>query len=63
MYLSREDVKLILEIMDEFPDARSFKLKNDDSSGIGSILSLTVETKVNDRDAEVTFEISGVENW
>lgn len=63
MYLHPDDIKLIGEIMAEFPDAESFRLDSDSSSGIGTTLALTVTTKINNRRAEVTFEISGVENW
>jgi hypothetical protein len=63
MYLHPDDVKLIGEIMTEFPNAESFRLDSDSSSGIGTTLTLTVTTKINNRRAEVTFEISGVENW
>ena len=63
MYLHPDDVKLIGEIMAEFPNAESFRLDSDSSSGIGTTLTLTVLTKINNRRAEVAFEISGVENW
>jgi hypothetical protein len=63
MYLHPDDIKLIGEIMAEFPDAESFRLDSDNSSGIGTTLTLTVTTKINNRRAEVAFEISGVENW
>ena len=63
MYLHPDDVKLISEIMAEYPDAQSFRLDSDSSSGIGTTLTLIVATKINRRPAEVSFEISGVENW
>jgi len=63
MYLHPNDIKLISEIMAEYPDAQSFRLDSDSSSGIGTTLTLIVATKINGRPAEVTFEISGVENW
>ena len=63
MYLHKEDLKLISEIVAEFPEVETFKLESDNSSGIGSILKLVVTTKVLGRDADITFEISGVENW
>jgi hypothetical protein len=63
MYLHREDLKLIGEIMEHFPGVDTFRLESENSSGIGSILSLIVVTQVGGRDAEVKFEISGVENW
>ncbi len=63
MYLHKDDLKLISEIVAEFPEVDTFKLESDNSSGIGSVLKLIVTTKVMGRDADVTFEISGVENW
>ena len=49
--------------MEEFPDARSYKLEADNSSGIGSILTITMDMDINGRDAHVKVDISGVENW
>jgi len=63
MYLQPDDVKLISEIMSEFPNAGSFQLTSNNDSGIGNILILKVATMINNRPAEVTFEISGVDKW
>lgn len=63
MYLSREEVSKILETMDKFPETDSFELIQDNHSGIGSITSLIVHTKVNGLDGEFKVEISGIENW
>lgn len=63
MYLHKDDLQLISEIVAEFPEVQTFRLESDNSSGIGSILKLVVTTKVLGRDADITFEISGVENW
>ena len=63
MYLCREDIVKILEIMDKFPEATSFKLLQDNSSGIGSVTELIVHTTVNGLDGSFKTEISGVENW
>lgn len=63
MYLKRKDITKIAEIMDENPDARSFKLVESKNSGIGCILTLEVDTQVKDRQAVVIYEISGVEDW
>jgi hypothetical protein len=63
MYLCKDEVVKILEIMDKFPEATSFKLLQDNSSGIGSVTSLVVDTKLNGLDGEFKVEISGVENW
>lgn len=63
MYVQRKDIKKILEVMDEFPDAKSYKLEYDNSSGIGSTISLSMEMELKNRNAIVTVEISGVEDW
>ena len=63
IYLHRKDIKLIGDIMDEFPEAHSFRLDSEEGGGIGTTLKLTVNTKVFGKDADVTFEISGVEDW
>lgn len=63
MYLCREEVVKILEAMDKFPEAKSFELLQDNSSGIGSVTSLIVHTSVNGLDGEFKTEISGIENW
>jgi hypothetical protein len=63
MYLCREEVQKILEVMDKFPDSVSFELLQDNSSGIGSVTNLIVHTQVNGLDGEFKTEISGVENW
>jgi hypothetical protein len=63
MYLCREEVVKILEVMDKFPDSVSFELLQDNSSGIGSVTELIVRTQVNGLLGEFKTEISGVENW
>jgi len=40
-----------------------FRLEQDNSSGIGSVLKLTYETEIADYPATVSIEVSGVENW
>jgi hypothetical protein len=63
MFLHRKDIELISEIVAEFPDIQTFKIDSDSTSGIGTIVKLTLTTKVMGRDADVTFEISGVKDW
>lgn len=63
MYLCKDEVVKILSVMDKFPEATSFELLQDSHSGIGSVTSLIVHTKVNGLDGEFKTEISGVENW
>jgi hypothetical protein len=40
-----------------------FTLEQDNSSGIGSVLTMSYETEIADYSARVTIEVSGVENW
>jgi hypothetical protein len=63
MYITKEEVKKILAVMEEFPDAKSYILKSDNSSGIGSILTITMDMVINGRNTMVRVDISGVENW
>ena len=63
MYINQEEVKKILTVMEEFPDARTYELKADNSSGIGSTLTLTMDMDINGRNVEVKVDISGVEKW
>jgi len=63
MYITKQEVEKILTVMNEFDDASSYKLEADNSSGIGSILTLTMDMDINGRNAQVKVEISGVENW
>ncbi len=63
MYITKQEVEKILAVMTEFDDARSYKLEADNASGIGSILTLTMDMTINDRPAKVKVDISGVETW
>jgi hypothetical protein len=63
MHLSKEEVLKILEVMEKFPEADCFELKQDTDSGIGSITTLTVFTEVNGIEGHFIIEISGIENW
>ena len=63
MYVTKDEVQKILAVMEEFPDARSYKLEADNSSGIGSILTMEMSMEIKGRDALVKVEIAGVETW
>ena len=63
MYITKEEVQKILAVMEEFDDARSYKLEADNSSGIGSVLTLEMDMDIKGRNALVKVEIAGVENW
>jgi hypothetical protein len=63
MYITKKDAEKILDVMNKFPEDTVYRLKMDNSSGIGSTMTLTVETTVEGFAGNFTVEISGVENW
>jgi hypothetical protein len=63
MYITKKDVEKILEVMNKFPKDTKYLLESDSSSGIGSTMTLTLETTVEGLAGEFTVEISGVEDW
>jgi hypothetical protein len=63
MYITKEDIEKILEVMNKFPTETTYCLKSDSSSGIGSTMTLTLQTTVEGLSGEFTVEISGVEDW
>jgi hypothetical protein len=63
MYITKKDAEKILDVMNKFPEDTVYRLVTDNSSGIGSTMTLTVETTVEGLAGKFTVEISGVENW
>lgn len=61
--LSRNEFKKIKDILNKFPDVELFKIVEKESAGIGSIVNLEIETKIDDISGKFIVEISGVENW
>lgn len=63
MYITKKDVEKILEVMNKFPNDTTYLLESDSSSGIGSTMTLTLQTTIEGLAGEFTVEISGVEDW
>lgn len=63
MYITKKDAEKILDVMNKFPEDTVYRLTMDNSSGIGSTMTLTVETTVEGLAGKFAVEISGVENW
>jgi hypothetical protein len=63
MYITKEEVERILEVMAQFPEVDKFELDQDNSSGIGSLTTLTVHTTINSIKGKFTIEISNLEDW
>ena len=63
MYLTKKEVVKILEVMENFPEVDKFELDQDNSSGIGSLTTLTVPTTLYGIKGKFTIEISNLEDW
>jgi hypothetical protein len=63
MYLNRKDIEKINSVLDQFLDLDRFELTEENSSGIGSIISMTFSREVNGIIGAFTIEIAGVEQW
>ena len=63
MRLNRNELNKIQETLDKFPDVGSFEIIEEGNNGIGSVLSIKFNHKVNDVVATIQVEIAGVESW
>lgn len=63
MYITKQDVEKILDVMNKFPSDTTYCLESDSSSGIGSTMTLTLKTTVEGLAGEFKVEIAGVEDW
>ena len=63
MFLHKDDIIRIQEILKKFPDVNVFELESDNSSGIGSHTTMKFYHEVNGIEGEFTVTVSNVENW
>jgi|688.fasta_scaffold893071_1 hypothetical protein len=63
MYLHKEDLEKMLEILRSFPEVETVEVKQDNSSGIGAHTTIVFRTTVNNVDGEFEVTVSSVENW
>jgi hypothetical protein len=63
MILHKDELKKMLEVLEDFPDVKTFEVEVNHSSGIGSITTMSFDTSVNEWKSKVSIEISGVANW
>jgi hypothetical protein len=63
MYLHRDDLKQMLEILEKFPEVDVVKVKSDNSSGIGAHTTMKFNTKIDDVPGSFEVVISSVETW
>jgi hypothetical protein len=63
MYLHRDDLKKMLEVLEKFPAVEAVYVESDNSSGIGAHTTMKIETKIDDVPGTFEVVISSVENW
>jgi hypothetical protein len=63
MYLHRDDLKKMLEILEKFPDVETVEVLSDTSWEIGAVTTMRIPTTVNCVTGTLEVEISSVENW
>lgn len=63
MHLTRSDLIKIHHVLSKFPDAEHFELEQESVSGIGNILTMKINSTINDIDGEFSIEISSVDTW
>ncbi len=62
-YILRQQVEQVLAVMNKFPDHDAFQLDIDSSSGIGTVITLTMDIIHNNVAGKFTVEVSGPETW
>ena len=63
MYLHKQELKKMLEILEKFPEVEIVDVEVDSSSRIGSVTTMKFNTEINGVNGTFEVEISGVENW
>jgi hypothetical protein len=63
MYLFRETAEKILYVMNHLPDHDAFYMEVDNSSAIGSKVTLEVDIIHNELPGRFRVEVQGTENW
>ncbi len=63
IFITKEDVAKIQDVLAKFPEVKVFDLEQEGGSGIGTILNMSFNQEVNGLTAKITVELSGVEDW
>ena len=61
--LSRQELIDIQKFIDTFPDAPRVTIECDDTSGIGTILTASVDVPISNYDTTVTVSITDESDW
>ncbi len=63
LILNRKELEKIVDIVSQFNNVDRFEISEKRKGGIGSILTITFESELNNTKGEFCIEISGVESW
>lgn len=63
VHLSRENIKQISRLMEEFPDIRYFKLIEESNNGIGFTTDMIFNDVIKGYLVEVKISINSSEEW
>lgn len=63
MILHRKDIEKIQGILEKFPNVETFEIECENSSGIGSYVTMSFSHEVNGLRGSFEVEIAGVEDW
>ena len=61
--LLKEDIAIILEFANKYPEANYIIVSSNEPSGIGQIIKVSVETVINGDDVTITKTISDERSW
>lgn len=63
MILHKDELKKMLEVLENFPDVNTFEVKVDHSSGIGLRTTMSFDALFNNWNSKIVIDITGVESW
>ncbi len=63
MFLNKNDITKIQEVLNKFPEVEYFEINQETGSGIGSVTTMTFTYEVNGYVGQFEIELSGVEDW
>jgi hypothetical protein len=63
IHLHHEDIEAIVKFASKYPDSEVFTITADSSSGIGSIIKVSVPTYINDDHVVVEKTIADESSW
>ena len=52
-----------MQVLEQFPEVETVEVKQDNSSGIGSHITMMFRTTINNVSGEFAVTVSSVENW